>query len=605
VTEEPNKDFEELLEYLKTSRGFDFTGYKRPSLMRRVERRLAETDVKSFADYLDHLQVHPEEFAQLFNTILINVTSFFRDPHAWEYIEKEVVPKIAGHGKGPIRIWSAGTASGEEAYTIAMLLFDALDRSDFQQRVKIYATDVDEEALTMARQGRYPAKDLEDVPESLRERHLEQIGSRFAFRAELRRAIIFGRHDLVQDAPISRLSMVICRNALMYFNADAQASILERLHFALNDEGFLFLGKAEMLLSHSKLFTPVSLKDRVFAKVPRRGAAGHVPRLALPETAEFNLRLHEVAVDAGPEAALLVDTGGILVAANQQARAMFGLSPNDIGRPLQDLEVSYRPADLRSLIDQANTERQTIRSEPVIRRRPGAEPEFLEVLVSPLFDFDGTSLGVSVTFTDISTTEKMRLELERSKQDLESAYEELQSTNEELETTNEELQSTVEELETTNEELQSTNEELETMNEELQSTNAEIHAVNDEMSERSDELQRINAFSESIIGALSAGVIVVNEALEVQRWNAMSQELWGLASDEVVGEPLSRLDIGLPVAEVAALAHRCLDGNPPETATLPAVNRRGQKISIQVSCTPIATPGRVVMGAVILVEPLG
>ena len=143
------------------------------------------------------------------------------------------------------------------------------------------------------------------------------------------------------------------------------------------------------------------------------------------------------------------------------------------------------------------------------------------------------------------------------------------------------------------------------MNEELQSTNAEIHAVNDEMSERSDELQRINAFSESIIGALSAGVIVVNEALEVQRWNAMSQELWGLASDEVVGEPLSRLDIGLPVAEVAALAHRCLDGNPPETATLPAVNRRGQKISIQVSCTPIATPGRVVMGAVILVEPLG
>src|SRR5436305_2908162 len=271
MTESEDAEFERLLHFLQQQRGFDFGGYKRPSLMRRVQRRTELAGIQGFDAYIEYLELHPEEFAQLFNTILINVTSFFRDEPAWDYLKQELLPQIL-RDKDPqeqVRIWSAGCASGQEAYSLAIAFAEVMGTEAFRERVKVYGTDADEEALSQARLASYSAKELETVPPALIERYFEPSGARRVFRADLRRAVIFGRHDLIQDAPISRLDLLVCRNCLMYFNAETQARILERFHFAVNDGGYLILGKAEMLLSHGNSFTPVDLKRRIFQKVSR------------------------------------------------------------------------------------------------------------------------------------------------------------------------------------------------------------------------------------------------------------------------------------------------------------------------------------------------
>ncbi len=268
MSEQELPGFESLLEFIRDSRGFDFTGYKRSSVQRRVERRMQQIGATDAAEYLDRLQVDPNEFTHLFNTILINVTGFFRDPEAWRQLQDEIIPAIiASKTPGePIRVWSAGCASGEEAYGLAMVLAEALGVAEFRERVKVYATDVDDEALATARQATYTDRDLEPVPAEWRDRYFERAGSRHTFRADLRRNVIFGRNDLVQDAPISRLDLLVCRNTLMYLNAETQAQVLRRFHFALNARGVMFLGKAEMLLSHARLFVPYDLRRRFFRK---------------------------------------------------------------------------------------------------------------------------------------------------------------------------------------------------------------------------------------------------------------------------------------------------------------------------------------------------
>jgi two-component system, chemotaxis family, CheB/CheR fusion protein len=269
--EKVDEDFEALLRYLKNSRGSDFTGYKRQSLMRRVRRRMQSVNIRSFSGYKDYLEAHTGEFSSLFNTILINVTSFFRDKSTWEYLEREIIPKIISSKKEDeiIRIWSAGCATGEEAYSIAILMAEALGAEAYLRRVKIFATDIDDSALAQARAASYPAKDLDSMNPKIREKYFDLSGESYVFKPDLRKAIIFGRHDLLQDAPISHLELLLCRNTLMYFNADAQGRILARFNFALNDSGYLFLGRAELLLTHPHIFAPANLKCRVFIKVPK------------------------------------------------------------------------------------------------------------------------------------------------------------------------------------------------------------------------------------------------------------------------------------------------------------------------------------------------
>ena len=489
-----------------------------------------------------------------------------------------------------------------------MLAAETLGPEAIRERVKIYATDVDEEALTQARQARYSPKQVEGVPPQLLERYFERNGADFVFSKELRRSVIFGRHDLLQDAPISRIDLLVCRNTLMYLNSETQAHVLARFSFALREGGYLLLGKAEMLLAHSNLFTAVDLKSRVFQKVP--GATLRERLMVLAEAGERPAglqraredRIRGAALEASPEAQIVVDAGGYLILANERARALFRLSVDDLARPFQDLELSYRPLELRSKIQQVYVERRPSPTDEAEWPTPSGEVAHLQVQVVPLIDDQQTLLGASINFTDVTRSRRYKQELEHANQGLEDAYAELQSTNEELETTNEELQSTVEELETTNEELQSTNEELETMNEEMQATNEELQTINDELGQRTTELNQLNAFLESIWAGLEGAVTVLDAELRVLVWNHGSEELWGVRQEEVQGQHFLNLDIGLPIEQVRPTLKAAMSGQDgTHSTTVKATNRRGRTVTCRVTCSPLVDNDKNLRGVIVLV----
>ena len=607
--EETDPAFESLLEFLKDSRGFDFTGYKRASLRRRMDKRMQEIGIASYPQYLDELQVRPDEFTDLFNFILINVTAFFRDPQVWTYLASAIIPDIIGRHApdDPIRVWSAGCASGEEAYSIAMLFADALGDKAFKSRVKIYGTDVDEDALAQARLGIYGAKAIDGVPAPMRSKFFERFQGSYAFKKDLRRSLIFGRHDIVQDPPISRIDLILCRNTLMYLNADTQTQVMTRLNYALNQGGYLVLGKSEMPFTRMKSFVPVDLKRRVFAKegeeapMPAALGQGHGGEAA-GHLANY-IRSRDAAFESATVPQLVVDRSRYLVLANDRARQLCGITPSDIGRPFQDLEISYRPIDLRTPMDEVLQKRHPLTAGDATFAPANGNPVDVAVDLAPLFDPSGTMLGVSISLTDVTQRKRLQVELEHSNQELETALEELQSTNEELETTNEELQSTNEELETTNEELQSTNEELETMNEELQATNEELQTVNMEARQTTTELDRLNTFFGSILMSLNAGVAVLDTHDNVLVWNRKAEDLWGLRSDEVVGMSFFDLDIGLPQKELSNAVHAVLDGSEAQVVELDAVNRRGRTITCRVEVTRLRQAGPDNDGVIIVMEP--
>jgi len=372
----------------------------------------------------------------------------------------------------------------------------------------------------------------------------------------------------------------------------------------------LFLGKAEMLLTHTQLFAPIDLRRRIFRKVAKENWR---ERMAIMTQASgengfddvSQASLYPVALDASPHAQYVVDTNGLLTLFNDRARTLFNLAPTDLGRPVYDLELSYRPLELRSLIAQVLEQRRTIVLRDINWESPGREARHYDVHVSLLGNGGARLLGVSIAFVDVSRIQELQQQLTRSKQDLETAYEELQSTNEELETTNEELQSTVEELETTNEELQSTNEELETMNEELQSTNEELETINEELRDRTEDLNRANSFLESILTGVRSGVVVLDRELHVIGWNYRAEDLWGLRGDEVRGQNFLNLDIGLPTNELRAGIKKAMtvDGAPEfSEVVVSARNRRGRSIHCKVMASPLVGIGKEVRGVILMME---
>jgi two-component system, chemotaxis family, CheB/CheR fusion protein len=601
VTLEAGDDFERLIEFLRDARGFDFTGYKRASLLRRVAHRCSELGIHDFSQYQDYLQVHVEEFALLFDKILINVTEFFRDSEAWAYLAEKIVPRITA-GTDEIRVWSTGTSSGEEAYSIAILLCETLGEEKFVERVKIYATDVDEDALTRARSG-YTAKELASLDESLRTRYFEPHGDRFIFRAALRRALIFGRHDLTQDAPISRLDLLVCRNTMIYFTAETQGRILARFHYALNDDGYLFLGRAEMLVTHGSLFTPVDTKERIFTKVARLQLRERLMLLAQSGSAEATshvarqLRVRELATEEAPSPQVVVDAQGVLVGANEAARKLLELPIGDVGRLLKDLEISYKPVDLRTPIETVTRERRPTTLEGIRVKRPDGMTAVFDIQVAPLVDDDGAVVGVAAQYLDVTAATQLRSDLGRLRQ-------EVQSTKEELETTNEELQSTVEELETTNEELQSTNEELETLNEELESTNSELQSINSDLNLRQLEVGRLNKLLLAVTGNIEVGAAVLDRSGRVQVWNERAADLWGVRSDEVLGRSFFDLDIGLPADQLRNLIGAGESGSQlHDELVVVATTRKGKQIRCRVMAHTLGD-GDQPTGVVLVMEEL-
>ncbi len=632
---EPDEELEELLEFVRDERGFDFTGYKRTSLGRRIRRRMQEVRVESVSAYRSLLEDDVEEFTALFNTILINVTGFFRDPLAWKYLEAEIIPQIVSRldHEEPIRLWSAGCASGEEAYTLAMVLAKAVGIPAASRRVKIYGTDVDLDALAHARGGVYSEKALEDVPDELRSQYFQPDarGRGFAMIAPLRRTIVFGRHDLTRDPPISHVSLLSCRNTLMYLNSETQAVVVPRLHYALQDSGFLFLGRAEMVVhGGAGRFEPISVKHRVFASVPHPGPRDPSPtRLQVRQPFDLapieappleqgvvSKDQPEATFQLGVVAQLLVSSTGLLTAADPVASEIVGIQDGDLSRPIRDLVLA---TGFDYVIDavEKTIEDKAPRDLGAVHLVTRSGPEYdLITQVFPLLGEQNEPLGVSVILADVGSASSLREDFHQMHAELETAYEELQSTNEELVTSNEELQSSYEELETTNEELQSANEELETTNEELRSSNEELEATNIELKSASDTLERMNvslvdvndelnrfsSLHRHVMDNFPSAVVVLDSHLLIEEWNKAATDLWGLREDEVVGEPFFGLDFGLPLDALQEPVRACRSpGAPTVTVELDAINRLGRQVTCRVVVVP-ATGDDVPPSAMLIMQ---
>jgi two-component system CheB/CheR fusion protein len=340
----------------------------------------------------------------------------------------------------------------------------------------------------------------------------------------------------------------------------------------------------------SKL-SPGNLRDRLLVFTQNAGAE-------LNNNVSRHIRLRDTAFDAGQMAQVVVDANGNLTLANQHARQLYGLVPKDIGRPFQDVELSHRPAELRSLIQRVHTEQKIVTIDNVERVFKNGESRYLNVQLVPLED-NGLVIGVCITFKDVTDYHQLEDKLQRARQDAETF-------NEELHAGNKELQSTNEQLETTNEELQATNEELETMNEELQSSNEELQTINDELRLRTDELNRSNAFLNSILSSLRGAVVVVDVNFTVLIWNHIAEDLWGLRSDEVKGQSLVNLDFGLPVGKLRGPIRACTDdGGQPQELILDAVNRRGRSFKCRVSVNPFKGPQGELQGAILMMDEMG
>lgn len=269
--DDADPEFEILLDYLKYNRSCDLTIYKRPSLMRRFRHRMNRINIDSYRSYLQYLQCHPQEHFALLNDVLINFTDFFRDPNAWSYVMTQVIPKIMAHKPldEPIRVWSAGCSTGQEIYSLLILLAEVLGVEFCLQRVQCYATDIDAEALQQAQSATYKNAEMGSIPLALLQKYFEPTSTGYVFHSGLHNTVTFKPHHLLQDAPLSDIDLLVCRNVLMYFTPETQERILNHFHQALKNTGFLFIGRVEILMNSKTAFTIANLKQRVYRKKER------------------------------------------------------------------------------------------------------------------------------------------------------------------------------------------------------------------------------------------------------------------------------------------------------------------------------------------------
>ncbi len=551
MTDQNQLTLHQLVSELANNRNLDLRGYKTSTLERRIRKRMGEVNTRTYSDYLDKVHQDGHEVDALLNTILINVTEFFRDPPAWEVLRTEVLPAMLRRLKtgDPFRAWCAGCASGEEPYSLALLVSDFLGPKLGDYDIKIYATDIDEEALALARRGEYPADSLRRLRPQWRERYFSG-GPLLRINREQRRLVIFGRSNLMLDAPISHCQLIICRNLLIYFYPITQKQILLRMHYALEPGGVLFLGKAESKLSESHLFRPLNLRWRLFQRLDNnKETAPATPptQVAEPESPVMDkttqqlkiLQLyHRYILDTLKSGIMELDSADLVVTHNDAALDIWAVNGARLqGKRLQNTDIVVRCPEMGRRLEESHGTSDTVEFHCTAREPAGEK--IIHVTIRPIVSPEGERTGTLIHCDDVSVQEKLQTTVEQ----LEATGEELQSANEELETTNEELQSTNEELETTNEELQSTNEELETTNEELQSLNEELENMNDELEHRTRELHEVTDRYAETLRRLPWPVMLLDREEKIQLWNSAAQKLFGVSATSVVGVSMDRLPL--------------------------------------------------------------
>lgn len=577
---------------LRAQTGHDFSHYKPSTIHRRIERRMAVQQIETLDEYVKYLQQAPSEVDALFRDFLIGVTNFFRDPEAFKAVEEQLIPQLfAGKSAGAaVRVWSVGCSTGEEAYSLAILLAERQEALKQSFQVQVFATDIDSRVIATARAGLYPASIAADLtPERLaRFFTAESDGNAYRIHKTIRDMLVFSEQDVIKDPPFSRLDLISCRNLLIYLDAELQKKLIPLFHYALNPGGFLFLGTSETVSEYGDVFTVLDRKLKLYqrkedghgaqrvalsrfvppmatmadAVPPSVGKATYPGKLPLRELTEQAL-LHQIA----PAAALVNGRGDILYL-HGRTGMYLELAPGEVrvnnilkmareGLQRELTTALYKAAARKEVVRHAGLRVKTnghytlvnLSIRPVIDGAD-ATPLFLVTLEEalPL----GPDLAqpaaahalVAVNRSDASTGEGDGMDADSRiaalKQELQAKEAYLQTANEELETSNEELKSSNEEMQSVNEELQSTNEELETSKEELQSVNEELATVNAELQTKVADLSRVNNDMNNLLAGTGIGTVFLDHQLRILRFTPAATQIINLIHSDV-GRPVEHL----------------------------------------------------------------
>ena len=583
---EPLNHLQKICVLLRSHTGHDFSQYKPNTLLRRISRRMAVHQLDAIADYVRYLRENPLEVEVLFKELLIVVTRFFREPEAFASLAEKVIPSFL-KDRSPdqsVRVWVPGCATGEEAYSIAILLREQMDQSYQDFPVEIFATDLDAEAIEVARQGIYPEAIAADISSERLQHFFVQEDHSYRIKKSIRDWLVFAEQSLIKDPPFSKLDLISCRNLLIYLEGELQKKLLPLFHYALRSGGYLFLGNSESIGEATELFVPIDRKWKLFQRRETQTAPGQVgfflpvvpsagkrekneekatPLAAYRELAEKSLLEHY------DTAALLVDEQGEVLYIHGRTGRYLEPAPGEVRWTLLNMAREGLRLVLATCLRQAQARQEEVRRQRVPVKANGGRI-FVDLTVRPVREAavqEGMMMVVlepvpesepktKETLVSASAEEALRIgELER---ELQATREYLQTTIEELETANEELKSSNEELQSTNEELQSTNEELETSKEEQQSVNEELATVNAELQNKVELLSRTQNDMQNLLASTEVGTVFLDLALNVQRFTPAVIRIIHLI-DTDVGRPIGDIVINLNYPELVGDARQVLE----------------------------------------------
>ncbi len=616
----------ELLEkvfiLLRNETGCNFSDYKSTTVIRRIEKRMALNQIDKLELYIKYLQSNREEILKLFNELLIGVTNFFRDKEAFDSAKNIVIPQIIKSKEDgeTIRIWVPGCSTGEEAYSLAIIFDEAIKKQPKKIKVQIFASDLDENAINLARQGVYPHSISVDVSPEYLSKYFYSDATTYRIKKEIRDQIVFAEHNLIKDPPFSKLDMISCRNLLIYLNVEAQKKVFAIFHYALNPEGILFLGSSESLGEYDSLFEVVDRKQKIFkhkdVKLEKIPDIGHLfqetpptkimAKPVLKRNHQENLASltkNILLANYTPACAIINEKGDALYFSGNTGKYLQP-SPGEAKLNIIDMAREGLKADLQVLISKVRKTNKT-ETRYNIDVKSNDSFQLIDLSIKPMqLEVTGEAL-MMVIFEDrkklLNSNKETKIvkpedtsELLAMEQELAATKEYLRSTIEQLEISNEELKSSNEELQSSNEELQSTNEELETSKEELQSVNEEIVTVNTELQGKIDELAQAYDDMNNLLASTEIGTIFLDSNLHIKRFTPSMSKIINLIQSDV-GRPIEHLSSNLIYDGIVEDVKKVLDKLSPISKSVKSVD--GVWYLMQIM--PYRTSENVIEGVVI------